>query len=153
VQLPGVPTVGTNTIFHLLFSLGLHIVKFVNDILYTEKHIAIYSSVTNKSISRNIMKSVRLLCKAPYSHSLYLFCAVLLECFFVLYVLCFKNQVSNLESKFIQSGNVCSPSPSFADGDLCVYCVWSVIRIIDKSILLSWFCSILVKTFTLYLVY
>jgi len=55
----------------------------VSDGLNTEKQIAMYCSVKNKFISRNMIKSVRLLRKAPYTHSLFLFRAVLLECFFI----------------------------------------------------------------------
>jgi hypothetical protein len=68
--------------FTYFFSM-LHIVEFVSVGLNTEKQIAMYCSVQNKFMSRNMMKAVSLLLKAPYTHSLFLFCAVLLECFFI----------------------------------------------------------------------
>jgi len=64
----------------------------VSDDLKTETQIAMYCSVKNKFISRNMMKSVGLLLKAPYTHSLYLFCAVLLECFFIFTSYALKNK-------------------------------------------------------------
>jgi hypothetical protein len=59
----------------------------------TEKRIAMFYSVKKKFTSRNMMKSVRLLRIAPFSHSLFLFCAVLLKCFFI-----FKSH--DLKTKF-----------------------------------------------------